>query len=244
MIKQHLLITALIFFHHSRALTPNKIDLVIFWNIGQGQWVTHVTGNLCLHFDAGGSSKAFKKHKSALQKFCSQNENRFLLSHPDLDHYSLISSIQKSVRSSCWYDPLHPTIKTSTDMPTCLSTQNIKIDAYYPVTSDNHLSKNESSIIYRHKSFLFPGDSTIKMESIWTQTMSLKSVKYLLLGHHGSQTSTSDHLLKQLPNLQMAIVQSQFSKYGHPHKKVTIRLKIKKIPLLRTEEWGNIGIEI
>jgi len=243
MSRQYILIFILVLFHHSRALTPLKLDFIIFWNIGQGQWATHLTNNVCIHFDAGGSNKAFRHNKKLLQKFCAQKENRFLLSHPDLDHYSLISSVQKSVVTSCWHDPLHPVVEKISDMTNCLPTQNIQIEAYYP-NKNNRLSKNESSVIYRHNDFLFPGDSTIKMESTWSKLMHLKQIKYLLLGHHGSQTSTSDQLLEQLPNLQMAIVQSQFSKYGHPHQKVVNRLKIKKIPLLRTEEWGNIGIEI
>lgn len=232
-----------IFFHHSRALSPSKIDFVLFWNIGQGQWVTHVTNNECLHFDAGGSIKAFRQNKPLLHKLCAYKENRFFLSHPDLDHYSLISSIQRSVHNSCWQDPFHPAIALPTEMMTCFSKHNLQIESYYP-NSKSHLSKNESSIVYRNRNFLFPGDSTVKMEPLWSKAMQLQSVKYLLLGHHGSQTSTSEQLLRQLPNLQMTIVQSQLSKYGHPHQKIVNRLKTKKIPLLRTEEWGNIGIEI
>jgi len=241
--KQLTLLFWTIIFHHLQVQSPVELNLYIFWSIGQGQWVSHVTHTHCEHFDAGGSIKAFKANKHKLRKLCGHKYNYLYLSHPDLDHYSLINPIIMNVKSACWQDAKHPQIETVKKIKLCPNEPFNDIEKYHPVKTKSW-SKNESSIVYRHGSFLFPGDSTQKNEKVWIKKLNLDNVNFLLLGHHGSRTSTSDELIKQLPKLKMAIVQSLVKKYGHPHKIVQSKLKAKKIPLLRTEEWGNIVIKI
>jgi competence protein ComEC len=61
----------------------------------------------------------------------------------------------------------------------------------------------------------------------------------LILGHHGSQTSSSQAFLTQArPGL--AIASARRARYGHPHRKVVSRLRQKKIPTLTTEDWGSL----
>lgn len=70
----------------------------------------------------------------------------------------------------------------------------------------------------------------------------LKSVRVLALGHHGSRTSTSKDLLKELPNLKLAIASARKRRYGHPHRETVEALGKFKVPILSTEDWGNIVI--
>lgn len=105
-------------------------------------------------------------------------------------------------------------------------------------------SSNDSSQIVYSKTFqtLIPGDSTKKQEKIW-RFKTPSTAQGLILGHHGSRTSTSKELLQTLPNLKWAIASARYEKYRHPHKDVLKNLKAHRIPILKTEDWGHIRIQ-
>lgn len=65
----------------------------------------------------------------------------------------------------------------------------------------------------------------------------------LILGHHGSKSSTSEYLLNNL-SIRQSISSARWKRYHHPHPQVLARLQIKKIPNLRTEDWGHIIFQI
>ena len=95
-------------------------------------------------------------------------------------------------------------------------------------------------VIFQH--VLAPGDSSRAEESRWISRLPLAEVSILVLGHHGSLTSTSSALLENLKNLKMAVASARFRRYGHPHREVVDELNRVRVPLLRTEEWGTIHI--
>lgn len=100
---------------------------------------------------------------------------------------------------------------------------------------------NDASKVFIVNNVLIPGDSSTKSEKSWAFNLNSK-VKYLILGHHGSRTSTSDLLLSHLPSLKLAIASARYARYKHPHLETIERLKRFKVPLLKTEDWGNIHI--
>ncbi|MCB9026594.1 MAG: hypothetical protein H6625_09780 [Bdellovibrionaceae bacterium] len=100
-----------------------------------------------------------------------------------------------------------------------------------------------SRIFEWDKKILIPGDSPSFLEKIWLSRIS-KQIQILLLGHHGSSTSTSDYLLQKLSHINIAISSARRKKYGHPTLKIQSKLKQYFIPLLSTEEWGSIIIEL
>ena len=54
----------LYFLHLSRANAPLSETHFIIWNVGQGQWVTAVEFDRCLHFDFGGEFFQLKEIKN------------------------------------------------------------------------------------------------------------------------------------------------------------------------------------
>ena len=67
-------------------------------------------------------------------------------------------------------------------------------------------------------------------------------VDILKLGHHGSQTSTTNTLLKEtLPSLSIASCGDR-NRYGFPHRTILQRLQRAKIPVLSTAQHGLIRI--
>ena len=102
---------------------------------------------------------------------------------------------------------------------------------------------NLSSLViratYGEQSYLFMGDSEEENESSrsWKQTNVIK------IGHHGSDTSSSQSFLNQvLPQIAIISV-GEGNSYGHP--KQTTLDKLNKLGTLvyRTDEKGNILIE-
>lgn len=216
---------------------------VVFWNTGQGQWITAITPDECQHFDFGGEISHFRDNQNLFLQLCKKKQNSLVLSHPDLDHYAFYPLFVRLIPKLCWRELDHtvlPVHRIPKKIPLCV--RNSEIDQarlFKPIDFSN---KNDSSIVYRFKNILIPADSSKKMEKTWVKYIDSHKINYLLLGHHGSRTSTSDLLLQQLPQIKMAIVQSRMAKFNHPHKEVLKRLKTHRVPLIKTEDWGNTAI--
>lgn len=112
------------------------------------------------------------------------------------------------------------------------------------VTKHLGLLSNESSQVFWFKKVLIPGDSPQKQEKKWDRSKLLSNTHFLLLGHHGSRTSTSLDLLEHLGHLKLGIASARKYRYGHPHKETILRMKKFRHPLLSTEDWGNIWLEL
>lgn len=231
-------------FHATLCANKSWFSLIVFWNVGQGQWVTAVTPDQCLHFDFGGEISQWSKNKNLFLSLCKNKQNILHLSHPDLDHYAYYPLLVRSIAKICWAEIDHTSVplkRVTKKIPLCKNTLTKNSQRLF--SPDHFKNKNDSSKIYRYKSVLIPGDSSQKQERIWSKTIENPKVfKILSLGHHGSKTSSSDFLLNKLSNLKMAIVQSRKSKFNHPHQETVQKLKKHRIPLLRTEEWGNTAI--
>ncbi len=99
---------------------------------------------------------------------------------------------------------------------------------------------NLSSIVIRlefgNTSFLFMGDSEIKNEKTreWPKTDVLK------VGHHGSNTSTSENFLKQVSPQYAVIMAGKNNSYGLPKANILDRLNQANVKLYRTDEKGTI----
>lgn len=234
------LIFCWILFHSINIGNKSSYLYVVFWNVGQGQWVTAITPDECQHFDFGGEISYFRANQNLFLQLCKNKQNSLQLSHPDLDHYAFYSMFARLLPKLCWRELDHtnlPANRASTKLPLCSRSSEEDQERLFNPTA--FANKNDSSKVYRFKNILIPGDSSKKMEKAWVSELEKKKLSYLLLGHHGSRTSTSDLLLKHLPQIKMAIVQSRMAKFNHPHKEVLERLKHHRVPVIRTEDWGN-----
>lgn len=216
---------------------------LVIWNIGQGQWVTAINDATCFHFDTGGEFFPWKK----LKKFCGNQENQISLSHWDSDHINGLKSWPRIWNTCLAIRPLGKSSVKKTQLLShfadCAPGADlfIKTRAWHPsvITKDT----NNNSHVIKFENVLLPGDSPQQQERIWKDTPWMKDSKILVLGHHGSKTSTSAELLASLPNLRLAIASARWARYKHPHPATLAVLRRYRIPLLRTEDWGNIWLE-
>ncbi len=240
------IIFLIITFKLKQAQSPEHINRWVVWNIGQGQWVTHVLSDECLHYDMGGEFGSFKNIKKTLVRYCGNKPNRLNLSHWDYDHFLNIPAFVKAVPRLCWQNiPEFAHNKQSAKfildlkIPTCK--QKNEGPAWIPFIARN---TNESCLIYFEERVLIPGDSPIQQEKYWSNEIeNIELTRVLVLGHHGSRTSTGKELLKRLPRVKFSIASARYAKYRHPHQETLMRLSDYNIPILKTEDWGNIWFE-
>ena len=116
------------------------------------------------------------------------------------------------------------------------------------ISGENTRDANDNSLVLHVKhlstgfKMLFTGDISSAVESE-LQPM-LTAVHFLKTAHHGSKTATSEAFLQKLSPQLATISAGKNNSYGHPHKEVLDRLEQYSVRWLRTDECGEIMIEI
>lgn len=112
------------------------------------------------------------------------------------------------------------------------------------VPLETGVSKNESGlcILFQTKTcdILITGDCSAAGERELIRHMTLPELEVLIVGHHGSKTSTSRELLiKTSPEIAIISVGADNS-YGHPTDEVLRRLEQYGCRIYRTDLNGTI----
>lgn len=176
--------------------------------------------------------------------------------HPHEDHIGGLDDVINNIEIENIYMPkIETTTRTFEDVLDAISNKKLKVtsptkgqtfkvgEANCEAMTDSILDKenlNLSSIIIRlefgNNSFLFMGDAESKNEKTrqWPKTDVLK------VGHHGSNTSTSENFLKQVSPQYAVIMAGKNNSYGLPKDKILERLKKKNVTIYRTDEKGTI----
>lgn len=224
----------------SVSLNNESLRTLIVWNVGQGQWVTLIEGETCWHFDAGGERAPW----SEIRRACRERDNRFAFSHWDWDHISFAGRVNKYLPRSCMDFPPQGGAsarkqRALAGLRGCNSTPT-----YASWIDSRARTENEKSRVFYWRGILIPGDSTSHEERYWSERLAgVREARLLILGHHGSRTSTSRLLLTRVPHLLVAIASARRAKYGHPHSHVRANLRAFRVPLLTTEDWGTLVFE-
>ncbi len=218
-------------------LGPEFTPELVVWNVGQGQWVTILDEQSCWHLDMGGEFAPW----SQIMRACRGRLNRVSLSHWDSDHINFVGRARHQLPNLCVINrPLglaaEHKMTLINSLPECVPSLHLRQWSYPEGKTPNA----KSWVVLTH-GVLAPGDSPRAQEKMWLHKLGdLSDVRILVLGHHGSRTSTSRELLFALSRVKMAISSARFQRYGHPHREVVEALERARIPMLRTEEWGTL----
>lgn len=109
-------------------------------------------------------------------------------------------------------------------------------------SSDNAAGNNLSLVLkleYKNTSILFTGDAEKEVEKRMVDDKLDLEADVLKLGHHGSDTSTSEDFLKTV-NPKAAVICVGKNKYGHPSEKVLELVERQNIKLFRTNINGAV----
>ncbi len=237
-----------IIFILSPTLNEGRLNRFVVWNVGQGLTTTLVTSSACLHFDMGGEISPLIN----IYTVCRHLKNRVYFSHWDWDHIGFSKMAFQKLPSLCVAKlpgglPSRSKEALMSRFPLCTGADlNLIQELTNPkllATAKN--SNNASRVLTAFSKIILPGDSTNSQEKIWSARLPLYMTSaVLVLGHHGSKTSTSETLLNRLHHVRMAIASARKNRYGHPHQETLLRLKLHKVPTLSTENWGSISLEL
>lgn len=221
-----------------QTITRDTPKQFVAWNVGQGSSATLLFDHTCVHVDLGGES-----FPNGMIERCRFKKNILVLTHFDLDHINFISRARRELKNLCLATKPSSHIsakkqKIFTSLPRCHFPANIR-----QITHSRFKYSNESHAYVVNKNILITGDAPQKQEN-QIPSSQLQDIQFLLLGHHGSRTSTGINLLKRLPATKLAIASARKKRYGHPHKEVLQRLQKTKLPGVSTEDFGNIWLEL
>lgn len=224
-----------------------KID---FLDVGQGSaiLVNAPNGNQAL-IDGGPSDAVLAKLGEALPLYDKKIE-LLILTHPDSDHLSGLVEVLKRYEvgqiletgiadSSAEYQEWNKLIEQK-KIPVVFAAagqkivvaDNLAIKILYPmgkINGQEFKNTNATSIvgkiIYGQNKILFTGDAEEQTEKILQLVDADLTADILVVGHHGSKTSTSAEFLAAVAPAIAVIQVGMNNKYGHPTAEVLERLK-------------------
>lgn len=157
------------------------------------------------------------------------------ISHHDFDHSGALESLQEHFN-------VKQVIEKSFDNMTIGDVD------FECLTVDEKLdNENDNSLVIKaqihHLNYLFTGDISEKVENALLAKYQHLDIDILKIPHHGSQTGTSNSLLKLTQPKVALISVGKNNMYGHPHQDVIERLKAYGIKVYRTDLQGMVEID-
>lgn len=241
----------------SNTVLSDKLE-VDFIDVGQADSILVSNKNESMLIDAGNNENGkdvvdFVKSKGITKI------NYLVGTHPHADH---IGGLDDVINSDLEIENVYmPKIQTNTktfeDVLDALNNKNLKVtapkrgdnfkigDANCEIMTDSILDKenlNLSSITIKlqfgDNSFLFMGDAETENE----KTINWPKVDVLKVGHHGSNTSSSQDFLNQVKPEYAIIMAGKDNSYGLPKQKILDRLTKTGAKIFRTDELGTITV--
>ena len=239
-------------------LKIDKTKLNIFYlNVGQADSTLIVMGDDVMLIDAGNKSDGINiVNFLKSQKI---NEIDYLIeTHSDDDHSGGIEEIvhnlnvaqiympKSAINKSKIKDEVSINIFSDLEQIYNLSTATWKVLSVDNSENVSENKDNDTSVViqlnYENNKFLFMGDATSTVEKQLLNNHKLEKVDVLKVGHHGSNSSSSQNFLDViLPKYSIISVNnSEYSK--HPSKETLDRLKSINSEIYRTDEKGTVWI--
>ena len=91
---------------------------------------------------------------------------------------------------------------------------------------------------------LMMGDSLKQAELDLVEKHGLPDTELLIVGHHGSRTSTDDLFLETIRAEDAVISVGSNNSYGHPNREVLARLQLHGCNIWRTDRNGTVEIRV
>ncbi|MGT2935995.1 DNA internalization-related competence protein ComEC/Rec2 [Streptococcus castoreus] len=144
--------------------------------------------------------------------------------------------VQRLKRLKCRVRVLHAGDK--------LSIMGSELQVLYPWTAGDG-KNNDSLVLYGkllNRRFLFTGDLEKEGEDQIIKRYPNLRVDYLKLGHHGSNTSSSEAFLNHIQPKTAFISAGKNNRYKHPNPKTLNRLEERNINYYRTDIQGAVRL--
>jgi beta-lactamase superfamily II metal-dependent hydrolase len=239
--------------------TPSRSLAVHFVNVGQGAAQVIITPNQKVMVIDAGNNDDETKMVEYLTKLGVEKIDILIGTHPDADHIGGLDAVIENFEIGSIYMP-NVSKNTQTFEHVLMAIQNkglkvstaksgldLKLDTRVNVkmiapisSSEDH---NEMSAVvrleYGKHSFLLTGDAGKSTETELIQSGATLESTVLLVGHHGSDYSTSVEFLQKVKP-QFAVIQVGENNYGHPSANVLKHLDDRKSEIFRNDRDGTV----
>ncbi len=108
------------------------------------------------------------------------------------------------------------------------------------ISSDSNNNSVAIKLVNEDDSFVFTGDAEADEEAEMINTGIDLDCEVLVLGHHGSDTSTSWDFLAATAPVYAVISCGTDNQYGHPHADTLEKMQSMDIGIFRTDDQGTI----
>lgn len=216
----------------------------------------------------GGPGNKVLSELAEIMPFYDHDIDLIALSHPQEDHAAgLIEVLKKyDVKNILWAKGEYNSPVFSSWREAVKEENANEIDAVagktidlgsgviltvlFPINSTANTfvkNPNDNSVIvmleYKGNRFLFTGDAEAAVErKLIGVGMDLKA-DVLKVGHHGSNTSTTERFLSEIKPQVAVIEVGAKNRYGHPRKEILDRLEKGGIKYYRTDTDGTVKVE-
>ena len=209
-------------------------NCVYFVNVGQGDSIIIKNRNHAVMIDTGGY-KRFDMASETLIPFMNKKKithiDALILTHDDFDHSGAKDSLINNFE-------VKNVLTEPSQFPYKIGDLNIE-----NLNTFNFTEENDKSLVlslnFMKKRFLFMGDASVITEEKIIEKYNV-DCDILKVGHHGSNTSTSEKFLKLASPDEAIISCSEKNKYGHPHQEIIDRLNKYHVKIRRTDKEGTI----
>ncbi len=210
---------------------------VSFINVGQGDCCFIREKNKTVFIDTGGL-QYMDLAKESLIPFLKKKRiysiDLIITTHDDFDHNGALASLKKNFR-------VKRTMTNTNYQDTIVGSMTFK--NYNNHIFDQSEDNEKSLVIGFHLSnhdYLITGDAGIANEKDIMNEYDYIPCDILKVGHHGSNTSTSDEFIKWLKPSIGVISVGKNNRYGHPHQNVIQILNNNGVKIRRTDLEGTI----
>lgn len=240
-------------------------DTLAVIDVGQGQCITALAGNSSVMIDCGGINSLENAGEQAGRYLLSRGRKRLdvlVLTHLHEDHANGVTMLMEMVELERLILPMEAqdddellagilskaeacgTAVEYVASDCTIPLEGMSISLYVPsVTGD----MNERCMLARLRlggyNVLITGDSSMAAERELLRNHELGDTNALVVGHHGSQYSSSEHFLRAL-NGDVAIISVGYNHFGHPAEETLERLFNCGYNVYRTDEDGTVEMRI
>lgn len=247
-------------FEPAVSATNQESITVHFIDVGQGDSIFIDTSGLDVLAD-GGTRTAGDTVIDYLGNLSITKIHLMVATHMDADHIGgLITVLSSNIQvdevlinnqtgTSATYNDFMSlsnthSVRAAQRGDTYILTQNVNLTVLNPVQPLEFDDQNENSVVMRlqigESSFLLMGDAEADTEeSILESGLEVNS-DVLKVGHHGSNSSTTDAFLNAVSPSIAIISAGENNQYGHPHQETLDKLFARGITVYGTYKSGSI----
>lgn len=244
----------------TEGLTLRVID------VGQAQSLLLTCGEDAILVDAGEYA-AGGQVLAALSRAGVKSLSATIVTHPHSDHYGGMRTVLEKLPAAAFYtaavpESQLPTAQSYEKLLSTLSEQAIPaaylfagdtltlgdaaVTVLSPARGATWENLNNYSLVlrvtYGNAAFLLMGDAEAEVEETLLAAKTELAADVLVVGHHGSATSSSENFLKAVAPRYAILSVGEDNSYNLPNTGVLTRLKEQGTALYRTDLQGTVTV--